>query len=275
MKPLVDGWPAWVVWVGSDRRVWATVEQLLSNLTRGEVPHGVVGKKIRSSMLHGLDLRQWQGSSPLCRLRAITSTASCRASSCSTTSSPVRRFEEDVLARSIRSWVWLVWSRSRSCPGWFCLHYLIVERHETRSPSPQRGNRHDITQLLPLLDAIPLIRVLRVRPCRKLRRLYADRGCDSDKYRCLYWKGGIKPVTARRDIAHGSGLGKARWVGAPSPGCTSSNDSAPARSDAPTFGMLCSSPPARSSVCDAFERLSAPAVRSRRMTSLRAVPQRS
>ncbi|MFJ3146166.1 transposase, partial [Streptomyces halstedii] len=36
------------------------------------------------------------------------------------------------------------------------------------------GNRHDVTQLLPLLDAVPAI--------------------------------------ARRGIAHGSGLGKVRWV---------------------------------------------------------------
>lgn len=47
--------------------------------------------------------------------------------------------------------------------------------------------------------------------CRP-RRLYADRGYDFDKYRRLLWKRGIKPLIARRGVAHGSGLGKVRWV---------------------------------------------------------------
>ncbi len=74
------------------------------------------------------------------------------------------------------------------------------------------GNRHDVTQLLPLLDAVPAIRGLRGRPRRKPRHLYADRGYDFDKYRRLVWKRGIKPMIARRGVAHGSGLGKVRWV---------------------------------------------------------------
>ena len=44
------------------------------------------------------------------------------------------------------------------------------------------------------------------------RRLFADRGYDYDKYRRLVWKRGIKPMIARRGVAHGSGLGKVRWV---------------------------------------------------------------
>ncbi|MGW3729133.1 transposase, partial [Streptomyces sp. NPDC000851] len=49
-------------------------------------------------------------------------------------------------------------------------------------------------------------------PCRRLRRLYADRAYDFDKYRRLLWKRGIKPMIARRGVAHGSGLGKVRWT---------------------------------------------------------------
>lgn len=74
------------------------------------------------------------------------------------------------------------------------------------------GNRHDVTQLIPLLDAIPRIRGLRGRPRSKPKRLFADRGYDYDKYRRLLWKRGIKPLIARRGVAHGSGLGKTRWV---------------------------------------------------------------
>ncbi|MFJ3036411.1 IS5 family transposase [Streptomyces tendae] len=92
-------------------------------------------------------------------------------------------------------------------------HHLIVDRHGTPlAITLTGGNRHGVTQLLPLLDAVPSIRGLRGRPRRKPRRLYADRGYDFDKHRRLLWKRGIKPMIARRGVAHGSGLGKVRWV---------------------------------------------------------------
>ncbi|MEV5687604.1 IS5 family transposase [Streptomyces sp. NPDC052164] len=89
------------------------------------------------------------------------------------------------------------------------------DRRPSRTPlavTLTGGNRHDVTRLLPLLDAVPPIRGLRGRPRLKPRRLYADRGYDFDKYRRLLWKRGIKPMTARRGVAHGPGLGKVRWV---------------------------------------------------------------
>ncbi|GAA3027597.1 hypothetical protein GCM10010519_64220 [Streptomyces lactacystinicus] len=67
------------------------------------------------------------------------------------------------------------------------------------------GNRHDVTQLLPLLDAIPHIRGRTGRPRHRPRQLFADRGHDFDKYRRLLWKRGIKPVIAHRGVPHGSG----------------------------------------------------------------------
>lgn len=99
----------------------------------------------------------------------------------------------------------------RACPG--SKHHLIVDCHGTPlAVTLTGGSRHDVTQLLPLSDAVPSIRGLRGRPRRKPRRPYADRGYDFDKYRRLLWKRGIKPVIARRGVAHGSGLGKVRWV---------------------------------------------------------------
>ncbi|MGF0168311.1 IS5 family transposase [Streptomyces koyangensis] len=99
----------------------------------------------------------------------------------------------------------------RARPG--SKHHVIVDRHGTPlAVTLTGGNRHDVTQLLPLLDAVPPIRGLRGRPRRKPRRLYAGRGYDFDKYRRLLWKRGVKPVIARRGVAHGSGLGKVRWV---------------------------------------------------------------
>jgi transposase len=74
------------------------------------------------------------------------------------------------------------------------------------------GNRHDVTQLLPLVDSLPKIRGVVARPGRKPRRLYADRGYDYDIYRRHLRARGITPKIARRGTAHGSGLGAKRWV---------------------------------------------------------------
>ncbi|WP_344626874.1 IS5 family transposase [Kitasatospora arboriphila] len=92
-------------------------------------------------------------------------------------------------------------------------HHLIVDRHGTPlAVTLIGGNRHDVTQLLPLLDVIPPIRGLRGRPRRHPRRLFADRGYDYDKYRRILRRLGITPKFAHRGVAHGSGLGKTRRV---------------------------------------------------------------
>ncbi|MCX4641977.1 MULTISPECIES: IS5 family transposase [unclassified Streptomyces] len=99
----------------------------------------------------------------------------------------------------------------RARPG--SKHHLIVDRHGTPlAVSLTSGNRHDVTQLMPLLDAVPRIRGLRGRPRHRPRRLFADRGYDYDKYRRLVRARGITPKIARRGVPHGSGLGKTRWV---------------------------------------------------------------
>jgi hypothetical protein len=74
------------------------------------------------------------------------------------------------------------------------------------------GNRNDITQLIPLIDAIPPIRGQVGRPRRRPDRIHADRGYDHDKYRQVLRQRGIIPLIARRGVAHGSGLGVIRWV---------------------------------------------------------------
>lgn len=95
----------------------------------------------------------------------------------------------------------------RSRPG--SKHHVIVDRHGTPlAVSLTGGNRHDVTQLIPLLDAMPRIRGRRGRPRHKPKRLYADRGYDFRKYRRLLWVRGVVPEIARRGSPHGSGLGK-------------------------------------------------------------------
>jgi transposase len=74
------------------------------------------------------------------------------------------------------------------------------------------GNRNDITQLLPLLDGVKPIRGRRGRPRKRPSQVIADRRYDHDKYRREVWRRGIKPVIARRETEHGSGLGVYRWV---------------------------------------------------------------
>ncbi|NEB90246.1 IS5 family transposase [Streptomyces bauhiniae] len=74
------------------------------------------------------------------------------------------------------------------------------------------GNRNDVTQLIPLLQAVPPVRGKRGRPRRRPDTVLGDRGYDHDKYRRLVWELGVKPLIARRGTEHGSGLGTHRWV---------------------------------------------------------------
>ena len=74
------------------------------------------------------------------------------------------------------------------------------------------GHRNDVTQLLPLVDGVGPVRGKVGRPRLRAEQLIADRGYDHDKYRRELRKRGVKPVVARRNTQHGSGLGKLRWV---------------------------------------------------------------
>jgi transposase len=50
------------------------------------------------------------------------------------------------------------------------------------------------------------------RPRRRPDSLIADRGYDHDTYRHLVREHGVEPLIGRRQIEHGSGLGRVRWV---------------------------------------------------------------
>lgn len=83
--------------------------------------------------------------------------------------------------------------------------------HPARA-DPHGPNRNDVTQLLPLIEAIPPIRGKRGRPLSKPVIVQADRGYVHDKYRKPLHAAGIATQIARRGEPHGSGLGKTRWV---------------------------------------------------------------
>lgn len=74
------------------------------------------------------------------------------------------------------------------------------------------ANRHDITQLMPLLEAIPPVKGRTGRPRRKPLRVQGDRAYDSQPHRRQLRRRKIEPVLARRRTPHGSGLGVFRWV---------------------------------------------------------------
>ncbi|GAX58694.1 IS5 family transposase [Streptomyces olivochromogenes] len=92
-------------------------------------------------------------------------------------------------------------------------HHVIVEAHGIPlAATLTGGNRHDVTQLMPLVHAVPAVKGKRGRPRRRPDVLYADRGYDYDTYRRDVRGLGIRPVIARRGTEHGSGLGVHRWV---------------------------------------------------------------
>ena len=74
------------------------------------------------------------------------------------------------------------------------------------------ANVHDVTQLQPLVEAIPPVPGKRGRPRRRPKLVQGDRGYDSEAHRRWLRLLRIVPLLARRNTPNGSGLGKTRWV---------------------------------------------------------------
>ena len=74
------------------------------------------------------------------------------------------------------------------------------------------ANAHDVTQLLPLVEAIPPIAWLRGAPRSRPERVLGDRAYDSQPHRQALAERGIKSGLAWRRLPHGTGLGTLRWV---------------------------------------------------------------
>ena len=69
-----------------------------------------------------------------------------------------------------------------------------------------------MTQLLPLVDAIPPLRGCPGRPLRKPGLIQGDRAYGSQPHRDELARRGIASQLAQRGRPHGSGLGRTRWV---------------------------------------------------------------
>jgi transposase len=92
-------------------------------------------------------------------------------------------------------------------------HTLLVDRHGAPLAIRTAGaNASDHTQIIPVVLEFPHVGGKPGRPTERPEALYADRGYDSDATRWLLAWLGIEPHIARRKAAHGSGLGKVRWV---------------------------------------------------------------
>jgi transposase len=74
------------------------------------------------------------------------------------------------------------------------------------------ANRHDVTQLLPLVRTVAPIAGKVGRPRCRPGKLQGDRAYDSEPHRRKLRMLGIEPVLAKRRTPHGSGLGIYRWV---------------------------------------------------------------
>ena len=73
------------------------------------------------------------------------------------------------------------------------------------------ANRHDVTQLMPLIDAIPPVRGVPGAPLRKPKEAMGDRAYHSEHHRMKLSCRAIATAIARRNAPHGSGLGVFRW----------------------------------------------------------------
>jgi transposase len=74
------------------------------------------------------------------------------------------------------------------------------------------ANANDITQLVPLIDAIPALKGKRGRPRQRPVCVFGDRAYDSNAHRQALRVRHIRPMLAHRFRPHGSGLGVYRWV---------------------------------------------------------------
>lgn len=93
-------------------------------------------------------------------------------------------------------------------------HHVVVDARGTPLATTVTGaHRNDVTQLLPLVAAIPPVRGRGPgRPWRRPWVVVADRAYDHQKYRTALNDKKVRCRIARRGVAHGSGLGRWRWV---------------------------------------------------------------
>jgi len=92
-------------------------------------------------------------------------------------------------------------------------HHVITDANGVPLAATVTGaNRHDITELIPLVEAIPPIAGKLGRPRKRPDVVQGDRAYDSQPHRLALRVLNIKTLLAKRRTTNGSGLGKTRWV---------------------------------------------------------------
>ncbi|QEG33751.1 IS5 family transposase [Bythopirellula goksoeyrii] len=100
---------------------------------------------------------------------------------------------------------------NRTKPG--SKHHVVTDANGIPLNVTLTGaNRHDVTQLLPVIDGIPPVTGKPGHPRQRPDQVYADRAYDSQPHRKQLRERGIEPHLAKRNTDHGSGLGIYRWV---------------------------------------------------------------
>jgi hypothetical protein len=125
-------------------------------------------------------------------------------------------------------------------------HHLITDANGVPLACLLTGaNRPDITQLLPLVEAIPPLHGKRGRPRRRPNTVLADRGYDSQRDRQALRARGIRPSSPNAEPSTDpDSAGNAGWSSARSPGCISTDASASGTNAAPTSIKPSSASPA-------------------------------
>jgi transposase len=92
-------------------------------------------------------------------------------------------------------------------------HHLVTDANGIPLSVKLTGaNRHDVTQLMPLIDSIPPIAGKVGRLLQRPDIALGDRAYDSEPHRKQLRKRGIFPLLVERGSENGSGLGVYRWV---------------------------------------------------------------
>ena len=92
-------------------------------------------------------------------------------------------------------------------------HHLVVDANGTPlAATLTAANRHDVTQLVPLVDEIPAIGGKAAPHGSSPSEVMGDRGYDCDPHRMALSASRDRHPIARRNTQHGSGLGIFRYV---------------------------------------------------------------
>jgi transposase len=92
------------------------------------------------------------------------------------------------------------------------MHHVVTDaRGIPLAATVTAANVNEVTQQLPVVDAVPPVAGLPRHPRRRPESLYGDRAHPSEAKRQGLRRRGIEPFIPEQRAPHGSGLGVLRW----------------------------------------------------------------